>query len=157
MIVTFCGHAQFHQSEEYEQKILVFLKEKVGDQSADMYLGGYGGFDRFAYDCCRKYKEMHPKISLVFITPYLDAEYQKNHLEHKKTRYDSIIYPAIEDKPKRYAITYRNRYMVEAADYVVAYIDHDWGGAYTTYRYAKRKGKEIFNIAELEKQHLHKA
>ena len=49
MIVTFCGHAHFSKSEDYEQKILAFLEKKVGDQPADMYLGGYGGFDSFAY------------------------------------------------------------------------------------------------------------
>ena len=61
--------------------------------------------------------------------------------------YDSIIYPEIENKPKRYAITYCNRYMVEKADFVVAYITHDWGGAYKTYKYAKQKKKEILNIS----------
>ena len=49
MVVTFCGHAQFSKSEEYEQQILAFLEEKVGDQPADMYLGGYGSFDSFAW------------------------------------------------------------------------------------------------------------
>ena len=40
--------------------------------------------------------------------------------------------------------------MVEMADYVVAYVSHDWGGAYTTYQHAKRKGKEIFNLSKFE-------
>ena len=150
MIVTFCGHAQFSKSEEYEKKILTFLEEKVGDQRADMYLGGYGAFDSFAYYCCKKYKETHPNISLVFVTPYLTLDYQKNHLDYQKTKYDSILYPEIEDKPKRFAIIYRNKYMVEMADYVVAYVLHDKGGAYLTYKHAKRKGKEILNLASLE-------
>ena len=150
MIVTFCGHAHFSKSKEYEQKILAFLEEKIGDQPADMYLGGCGEFDGFAYDCCKKYKKVHPNISLVFVTPYLTMDYQRNELQYQKTRYDSILYPEIEDKPKRYAIAYRNQYMVEKADYVVAYVSHDWGGAYTTYKHAKRKGKEIFNLASFE-------
>lgn len=150
MIVTFCGHAHFSKSEKYEQQILAFLEEKVGDQPADMYLGDYGSFDSFAYDCCKKYKEVHPDISLVFVTPYLSIDYQKNHLEYQKTRFDSILYPEIEDKPKRYAISYRNKYMVEKADYVVAYVSHDWGGAYTAYKKAKRMGKEIFNLADFK-------
>ena len=80
----------------------------------------------------------------------MTIDYQKNHLNCDKTRYDLIIYPEIEDKPKRYAITYRNKYMVEVADYVVAYVSHSWGGAYATYNYAKRKGKNIFNLARFE-------
>ena len=150
MIITFCGHSQFIRTEEYEQKILAFLEEKVGDNPADFYLGGYGSFDSFAYDCCKKYKATHPGVSLIFITPYMTVEYQQNHLEYQKTRYDEIIYPKIEDKPPRFAITYRNRWMVEQADYVICGITHDWGGAYKTYQHAKRKKKHIFNVTEKE-------
>ena len=146
MIVTFCGHARFVKSEEYEKKILSFLEETVADQAADMYLGGYGEFDNFAYDCCKKYKRSHPQISLVFVAPYLTVEYQKNHLVYYKNMYDSILYSEIEDKPIKFAILYRNRYMVERADHVVAYIDHCWGGAYKTYQYAKKIGKSILNL-----------
>lgn len=150
MVVTFLGHANFIGTKESEEKILAFLEEVVGDNSADMYLGGYGGFDEFSFECCKKYKESHRNISLVFVTPYITIEYQRNHLEYAKTRYDSIIYPEIEDKPKRFAIVYRNKYMVEMADYIVAYVSHCWGGAYSTYNYAKRKGKKIVNLANFD-------
>ncbi len=150
MIVTFCGHACFPKKEEHERKIIEFLEEKIGDKPAEMYLGGYGGFDAFAYDCCKKYKATHPNISLVFVTPYLTIEYQRNHLEYKKEFYDYILYPEIEDKPLRYAISYRNKYMAEKADYVIAYVNHNHGGAYATYRHAKRNGKEIFNLADFK-------
>ena len=146
MIITFCGHAQFKRSEECEKKLLTFLEEKVGDSSADIYLGGYGNFDAFAYGCCKKYQESHPNISLVFVTPYLS----NNHLQYQKDIYDAVLYPEIENKPLRYAITYRNRYMVEKADYIIAYVSHDWGGAYATYKHAQRKGKKIFNLANLK-------
>ena len=79
MIITFCGHAQFQRSEECEKKLLTFLEEKVGDSSADIYLGGYGNFDAFAYGCCKKYQESHPNISLVFVTPYLSNNHFQNY------------------------------------------------------------------------------
>lgn len=146
MIITFFGHAQFTGSVECEQKILSFLEEKVGNNSVEIYLGGYGEFDSFAYDCCKKYKETHPNVSLIFITPYMTIEYQQNHLEHQKTRYDKIIFPEIEDKPLKFSIVYRNQWMVEQADYIICGISHEWGGAYKAYRYAKRKKKYIFNV-----------
>jgi len=148
MIVTFCGHADFLKTEKYEQTMLNLLETVVGDRPAEMYLGGYGGFDDFAYDCCRKYKRTHPGISLVFVTPYLTEAYQKDHLKNQENRFDYILYPEIENKPKKFAIVYRNKYMVEKADVVIAYVMHDFGGAYATYTYAKRKGKEIFNLAQ---------
>ncbi len=80
MVVTFCGHSQFQWTAEYESKVLTILEEKVGNQPADMFLGGYGNFDNFAYNCCKKYKSTHENISLVFVTPYMNIEYQRNHL-----------------------------------------------------------------------------
>ena len=148
MIITFCGHADFQKSNEYEKKILEILSRDVGESEADIYLGGYGMFDEFAYLCCKKYKEKHPRISLVFVSPYMTLEYQRNHLVYEQEKYDEIIYPEIEDKPLKFAISYRNKYMVKKADIVVAFIEREIGGAYQTYKYAKRIGKVIYNIAE---------
>ncbi len=150
MIISFCGHSSFQRNKEYENKILAIFDNIVGDKPVDMFLGGYGGFDSFAYDCCKKYKEKHPNVNLVFVTPYFTIEYQKNRLNYLNSRYDSIIYPEIENVPPKFAIVYRNRYMVEKADYVIACVSRCYGGAYTAYKYAKSKGKEIFNLVELK-------
>ncbi len=148
MIVTFCGHADFCETATYETQVLSFLEEHIGDRPSQMYLGGYGNFDEFLYRCCKKYKSMHPNTSLILVTPYLT---NKN-LDYDHKKYDCILYPELETVPLRYAISHRNRYMVNEADYVIAYIAHDWGGAYTTYKYAKSKGKPIFNLADLASQ-----
>ena len=113
MIITFCGHAQFRATEQCERKLLTFLETHVGDSPAQMYLGGYGEFDSFVLRCCRKYRETHPQIKLVLVSPYLSDSYQRNHLCDSESRYDEILYPAIEDKPLRFAIVYRNQYMVQ--------------------------------------------
>ena len=150
MTVMFCGHADFRGTAEQEQRLFALLEEVIGAETADLYLGGYGGFDGFAYACCKKFKERHPNASLVFVTPYMTQEYQQKHLMELQMKFDEILYPPLEGQPLRFAISYRNQYMVEKADYVIAYVDHDWGGAYTTYRYAKRKRKVIFNLAEFD-------
>ena len=149
MTVTFCGHAQFHATGEQEARILTFLEETIKDQPACIYLGQHGDFDRFAYHCCKKYKKSHPAVSLVFVTPYLPTPSEK-----LTSDYDAIVYPAIENKPPRFAITYRNRYMVDQADYVVAYVSHSYGGAYEAYKYAQKQGKKILNLADFEKRPL---
>jgi len=74
MIVTFCGHSNFQKDEEYENKITDILMKNIGDKPAEIYLGGYGNFDDFAYSCCKKYQKCHPNISLVFVTPYITPE-----------------------------------------------------------------------------------
>jgi uncharacterized phage-like protein YoqJ len=148
MIITFCGHSHFQKTKEYEEKIHSVLENIVGKQSAYMYLGGYGEFDEFAYECCKNFKKTHNAVSLVFITPYITMEYQKNRLEYEKNKYDIILYPEIENKPLRFAISYRNKWMVDKSDYVICAIEHTWGGAYKTYRYAMTKKKNVINILE---------
>lgn len=74
--------------------------------------------------------------------------YRKNRFEYQKDRFDLTVYPELENVPPKYAISHRNRWMVEEADFIVAYVKHEYGGAYTMYRYAKRKGKVAYNIAE---------
>ena len=146
MIVTFCGHSQYTPTQEDEQKILAFLEEKIKDRPAELYLGGYGSFDAFAYACGRKFQESHPSTKLIFVTPYITPEYQKNHLSEYQKRYNAIVYAPLENVPLKFAILRRNAWMVEQADHVIAYIDHAWGGAYQTYQHAKDKRKPIINV-----------
>ena len=144
MIVTFCGHSQFSKAEKCEAQLLSLLKNAVGDNPAEFFLGGYGAFDDFAYSCCKKYQMTHPDTKLIFITPYLFGE---RNLKDKAAQYDAIIYPEIESAPPRYAISHRNRWMVEKADLVICFITHQSGGAYQTYLHAVSRNKPFFNIA----------
>ena len=130
MIITFCGHASYVQKDGDEAAMLSLLEELIGDDPAELYLGGYGGFDAFAHRCGRKYKETHPNARLIFVTPYMTEAYQKSHLEPVKPLYDAIVYPPIESAPFRFAISYRNKWMVEQADVLIAYVIHEFGGAY---------------------------
>ena len=148
MVVTFFGHSDFQATEEYKQRLLAFLEENIGDSAADMYLGGYGNFDAFAYECCKRYQKTHPNVSIYLITPYITPQYQEKHLKYQRELYDGIIYPEIEDKPPRFAIFHRNRWMVEKADCVVCGVERAYGGAYQTSSYAKRKNKRIFSLFE---------
>ena len=109
MIVTFCVHSQYTGSGEDEQKIISLLTEIIGDHHAELYLGGYGSFDSFARKCGKKYQETHPNTRLIFITPYITIDYQKNHLDYNKNLYDEILYPNLEDNPLKFAISYRNK------------------------------------------------
>lgn len=150
MIVSFCGHSHYIKKDGDERRLLDFLEETVGEKEADMFLGGYGEFDAFAYNCCKKYSETHKQVKLIYVTPYQLTKDNEKRQEQYLSEFDYIIYPEIEDKPLRYAITYRNKYMIECADCVVAYVSHSWGGAYTSYKYAKRLRKRIFNLAEFD-------
>ena len=141
MVVAFCGHSDYLRAENDEKRILEILEMLAKGEVLECWLGEYGGFDRFAYCCARRYKEKHPETKLILVTPYI------NTLEVQKCRFDEILYPPIEHVPPKFAISHRNRWIAENADFIIAYVIREFGGAYTMYQYAKRKKKEIFNIA----------
>ena len=141
MIVTFCGHSQISQSEEVEKWLYAITKKLIKEGASTFYLGGYGAFDSLAASVLRTQKKWHPQLELVLVLAYLNTR------KHTSD-YDRTVYPSLETVPPRFAISYRNRWMVEAADVVVAYVLHDWGGAATTLRCAKQKKKLIISYCD---------
>ena len=146
MTVVFCGHSDYVQSRNDQEQILNILETAVGDVPCEIFLGGYGNFDSFALRCAKEFRKSHPNTKLRLISPYL----RNGKASYEAEAFDSVIYPSLEHVPPRYAISHRNRWMAETADIVIAYISHQYGGAYTMYLHAKRKGKKIYNLSSLK-------
>ena len=128
--------------------MLTILTEKIGDQNAELLIGGYGSFDAFARECGRTYQKTHPNTKLIFVTPYMTPNDEKIYSYDQKALYDAIVYPPLEHVPPRFAILKRNEWMVDRADLVIAYVRHSWGGARKALDHAEKAQKEIFNLAE---------
>ena len=147
MIITFCGHSNCLFSDEEKEKLKQLLIKKIRkNPTCKFYLGGYGDFDGLCLRTLKDLKADFPKIELIFITPYLDKSYSK--LEFAKYHYDDVIFPPIENFPRKFAILKRNEWMVDSADLVIAYVKYSWGVAAKTVEYAKRKKVPIINIAQ---------
>ena len=141
MTVTFCGHAQISQSEKIENWFCDVTQKLIEQGATTFYLGGYGAFDSLAASVLREQKKWHPQIELILVLAYLNTG-------RDTSGDDSTVYPPLETVPRRCAISHRNRWMVESADVVVAYVLHDWGGAATTLRCAKQKKKQIISYRD---------
>lgn len=62
--------------------------------------------------------------------------------------HEYTLYPeGIERVPKRFAISWRNRWMVERSDVVICYIRHRHGGAAKFLEMAEKKHLKIINLA----------
>ena len=136
MIVTFCGHRDVPQQEEVQLWLIDCVEKLRQEGATDFYLGGYGAYDRMAAGVVWKMKERYPQIRSTLVMPYLDWT-------PDISQYDVTIYPPLELVPRRFAISRRNRWLMDRADIVVAYVTHDWGGAAATLAYARRKKKRI--------------
>ncbi len=148
--VAFFGHRYiddvFLAEEHLEQQIYNLIKEK---QFVEFLVGRNGEFDKFVASCVlrvrKKYRD--DNSTLVLILPYLTAEYLNNE------KYFLEYYGEIEISQKasfthpKAAIKIRNREMVDRADLIICFVQHNSGGAWEALKYAKKQGKRIINIA----------
>ena len=141
MTVTFCGHGDCYENDEIRQLLYETVEAAIINGAELFYLGGYGHFDSMAARVVWELKKKYPHIQSVLVLAYLNREVDMKY-------YDGTTFPPLESTPLRFAISKRNEWMAEQADTVIAYVDHDWGGAAQTLQFAKRKHKTIINIAE---------
>ena len=91
----------------------------------------------------RVLKELSATYSIEFyvVLAYLPEKSDKN---------DALtIFPeGLETVPKRFAISYRNKWMIERADYVVTYVDHEIGSGAAEFKaLATRKNKIVLELS----------
>lgn len=106
------------------------------------YVGNQGRFDSLVLKALRELKTTHPEISYYVVLDYLPE---------KQMTYEPEItlFPeGLETVPRRFAITHRNRWMVDHSDFVIAALSRDFGGAADAVRYAKRQDKVVIACGE---------
>ena len=94
----------------------------------------------------REVKLHNPQILYWIVLAYLPEKKQEyNPLSDIET-----IYPeGLEYTPRRFAISKRNQWMVQQSDYVIAYVEHSFGGAAQFTEYAQKKNRMVINLADL--------
>ena len=140
MTVTFCGHSQVANSTAVAAALAKIIDDLIEEGADEFLLGGYGEFDTMAAVAVRNAKKNYPGIRSTLVIPYIDRDYDP-------ALYDGSLYPPLETVPRRYAISKRNEWMVANSDVIIACIQHNWGGAATTLKYAERKKKRIIDLS----------
>lgn len=146
---TFAGHREVY-GRNIESSIEIIIEGILKrDNSFVFYSGDMGEFDRMCSAAVRTAKRRHPEldIKLMVVLPYMMAKVNTDK-DFYKNLYDEIIIPMeLSDAHYKSAITKRNRWIVDRSDCLIAYVHRDFGGAYTTMKYAYRKQKEVINLA----------
>ena len=116
----------------------------------EFVVGHYGNFDYLAAKAVIAAKQLHPEISLSLLIPYHPAE-----RPIKKTKgFDNTYYPpGMEDVPRKLAIVRANRYMVDYADFLIAYAWHPASNARELVEYAKKMEKRVIKVTNLASVH----
>ena len=142
---TFFGHHDC--PAEIKPKLRKAIIDLIEQQGVDcFYIGNHGAFDRMACSCLRELSQEYPQICYSVVLAYLP---QKHDEFDKRDFSDTILPEGIETVPRRFAISWRNRWMLERSEYVVAYVTCDWGGAAQFAELAEKKGKKLIKLAKL--------
>ena len=102
----------------------------------DFVVGRYGRFDALAAKCVKVAKKRRPEVTLKLLLPY--HPYDCPTLT--APGFDGTFYPpGMETVPKRAAIIWANRYMVEHSDYLIAYVRHSVSNAWNLVEYVRKR------------------
>ena len=144
MVCSFFGHKDA-PSEIYEQ-LVVCIEDLIINRGVSSFLvGNQGGFDSMVHKALRELKQQHPHVCYNIVLAYMPGGRQEYELYDPA---ETFLPEGIETVPKRFAISWRNKWMVRESEVVVGYITHSWGGAAQFVEYAEKQGKEIINLAK---------
>jgi len=116
----------------------------IETQGVDVFfVGNHGDFNRMTRSLLRELSELYPHIRYAVVLAYVP---QKRDEFDQRYWSDTMLPEGIERVPPRFAISWRNRWMLDHADIVVTYVTHSWGGAAQFAEIAERQGKAIVKL-----------
>jgi uncharacterized phage-like protein YoqJ len=141
MICTFFGHKD--TPKEIESALRSTLIDLIENKNVNVfYVGNNGNFDTMVRRQLEELSQVYP-ITYSVVLAYLPTE---------KNKYDdftnTLLPEGIEAVPKRFAISWRNKWMIEQSDVVVTYVTHTYGGAWQFKVIAQRQGKMVIELSE---------
>lgn len=167
--LCFTGHREFidegNASELKRFKGILYriLERYVREKEVDtFYAGGASGFDNFAADCVLELKDKYPQIQLIEVLPFDRNNMSKNwsvkdrELLLRLCKYADEV---VEDAGSRHydgCYKDRNQYMVDHADYCIAWYDKvnkEKSGTGQTVRMARRKRIPVKNVFYIPESH----
>ncbi len=135
---TFFGHRDAPQDlrDLIKENIIKLIVEHGVEL---FYVGNHGRFDSMVRSVLKEIKIIYPQIEYAVVLAYFPKE--------KSSEENTILPEGIELCHPRFAIDYRNQWMMGRSDFVISYVTHSWGGAYKFCETTKRRGKTVINIA----------
>lgn len=141
---TFFGHRNCPSS--VKPKLREALVNLIENHAVDVfYVGQQGAFDSMVRSVLRELALTYPHINYAVV---LERMPQKRDEMDLYDYSDTMLPEGIETVHPRFAISWRNRWMLGQSDYVITYITHLWGGAAQFANTAQKQKKAVLNLAE---------
>ena len=138
MTCTFFGHKD--TPIQIEQKLRITLIELIENNDVrNFYIGNHGNFDNMVISVLKEIKTEFAHIQFYVVLAYMPTH---------KCEFPTILPEGIENIAKKGAIEYRNKWMVQKADFAITFIERDFGGASKFASLARKKCQKTINLAK---------
>lgn len=141
---TFFGHRDCPDDlRPLLKNVILYL---IATHGVDMfYVGHQGGFDGLVRSVLRELEQEYSEVRYAVLLAYMPSE--RPALGDIS---DTMLPEGIELVHPRYAISWRNNWMLQQSDFVIAYVAHSWGSAAQYMQKAIRSGKIVINLFDSE-------
>lgn len=138
-ICTFFGHRDC--PDIISKALYATVSDLIANHNVTCFMvGDSGNFDRLVLNALKKLHDIYPHIRYNVILAYFP--------HYGSTTDEHTLYPeGFERVPAKFAISHRNEYMLNKADFVVVYVRHPAGGAANFARRAAARRKTVINLA----------
>ena len=139
---TFFGHHDCPSS--IKPTLREVLIDLIENHAVDMfYVGQQGAFDCIVHSVLKELASVYPHIRYAVVLERLPP---KRDEFDARDYSDTMLPEGIETVYPRFAISWRNKWMLNQSDYVVTYITHSWGGAAQFAELAEKQKKIIVSL-----------
>ncbi len=139
-ICTFFGHREC--PSDIALTLRAVLIDLITNHDVDLfYVGNQGQFDAIVRRVLQELKQEYPQINYAVVLAYM-AGAASEYDDYS----DTMLPEEIEAVHPKYAISWRNNWMLRGSDFVVTYITHTWGGAFRYAQQARKMGKQIIHL-----------
>ena len=139
---TFFGHRDCPSS--IKLKLREVLVDLIENHEVDLfYVGRQGAFDGLVLTVLKELALTYPHIRYAVVLERMPSA--KDSYDYSST----LLPEGIETVHPRFAISWRNKWMIHHSDYVVTYITHSTGGAAQFAKMAEKQGKVIVPLVHL--------
>ena len=140
---TFFGHRD--SPEIIKPKIRTAVIDLIENHGVTMfYVGNQGNFDRLVRSVLKEVTTAYPEVGYAVVLAYMPSTKKR-----ADDFSDTLLPDGIEKVPKRFAIPWRNKWMIEHADYVLTYVTRPYGGSAKFKGIAVKMGKRICELTAL--------
>lgn len=144
MVCTFFGHKD--TPKEIEPILRSTLIDLIENKNKNIninvfYVGNNGNFDTMVRRQLEDLSQTYP-ITYSIVLAYLPTEKNKH-----DNLTNTIYHEGLETAPKRFAIPWRNKWMIQQSDVVVTYVTRNFSGAWQFKIVAEQIRKRVIELS----------